>query len=688
MVMNFTKTAKYLDLIGQLSNYTNTSTDIVTGLESYSIDIYKSDLENEYAEPMVVIGGYIVFASLCCIIAMGFDLVHGLRSKKPWPLPIKYFPLNAVTLTGIAVAMKLPMDLSGSMPGNVDQLAKLASMAFMCTMMGNFLPSLATMNNTELLTNVIGLGVLVITLVVNICIQIDTGVVGRIPDEQAIAAIRSDYSPGDLQTFEQLTYTIMATIYVTMLLMLLIIHVSSSLAILNSKEIIELKYQVHEKALKEELQSTTKLLTVEKLQQHVSKFWIMAGSGSPLFIAACSATTIASGVLKVDKYWTQKLQDWKYGSISLPLISISLPFGNYKSKVRIRTLKNRVLNFCIILQCVVVVVCKIIALIPFFLTTCLHCLNWLFRTVFSSGRVSNDYMEQFHYVLQHENANKLSKGTMKRLLKSLNQLIQKSKKKEPKSLMNLIKENPNKNFQGVKGFDKDDHQVQCSPLKDCWSVIVVTLTTIAVTLPNIDKVKLSSLLKSVREGLQYVTLVEETLNVTDDYKKSQKAAKILWEEVDFNHKWLGIKLKDMAPQVNKTTSQVDAALQVVKSFLMEANNIKKGVGSPNICALSMSHVTETIISDKESHKKLFDELSSRITDIMAACLTNLPLAIAMKCHTTEIEKMEESVEVAAKLLGETKEIISILQKDYHIPDMNTLNDLPVIDRWRAYLREP
>ncbi|KAF5795106.1 hypothetical protein HanXRQr2_Chr08g0335821 [Helianthus annuus] len=73
--------------------------------------------------------------------------------------------------------MKLHADLNNSMPGVVDQAAKLGSMAFMCTMMANLLPFLAAMESKELLTNIIALGVLVITLVVNVSIQLETGVV-------------------------------------------------------------------------------------------------------------------------------------------------------------------------------------------------------------------------------------------------------------------------------------------------------------------------------------------------------------------------------------------------------------------------------------------------------------------------------------------------------------------------------
>ncbi|KAJ0503887.1 hypothetical protein HanHA89_Chr12g0453301 [Helianthus annuus] len=47
----------------------------------------------------------------------------------------------------------------------------------------------------------------------------------------------------------------------------------------------------------------------------------------------------------------------------------------------------------------------------------------------------------------------------------------------------------------------------------------------------------------------------------------------------------------------------------------------------------------------------------------------------------------ESVKVAAKLLGETKKIINILQEDYDIPNMEP-KDLPFIDKWCAYLSGP
>ncbi|KAI3766116.1 hypothetical protein L2E82_16166 [Cichorium intybus] len=72
--------------------------------------------------------------------------------------------MNAASFTVIAVAMKLPMDLNNSTPGHVDKAAKLGSVGFMCAMMANVLPALATMDNKELIANIIPLGVQILEL--------------------------------------------------------------------------------------------------------------------------------------------------------------------------------------------------------------------------------------------------------------------------------------------------------------------------------------------------------------------------------------------------------------------------------------------------------------------------------------------------------------------------------------------
>uniref|UniRef100_A0A251SYG3 Uncharacterized protein n=1 Tax=Helianthus annuus TaxID=4232 RepID=A0A251SYG3_HELAN len=630
--MAFNSTKEFSDIMHELLAKCDITTDLMSKLYTKLSSFYrlelKLNLEEEYGKPMLWIGLYITLASLCCILLMLADLLHGLRSRKLW-FPCKYFTINGFTLTVIAAAMKLPVNLSGSLPGVVDQVAKLGSMAFMCTMMANLLPCLATMDNNELLTNITALGVLVINLVGNVVFQIQTGAVGSNADAKYFGRILSNLSW-------------LNSIYVTLLLVLLIIHVSSSIAILKSKQIIESKYQQgHETASKDLQQSTGKLLTVEKLQQLASSYWIMAGSGSPQFIMACSATTTTSGVIcalstilhtftvswfisglletesdsdykwsislilivqfvgvvvgtiaplsrcfatlsfkvsiksiwnhikvfKVEKYWTHKLYDWKYGIIPSPFRSCKR-----KLKVIIKNLKGLILMFSIKIQEGVVVLCKIIALIPFCFMICvLYCLRflkWSLQAIFRSWEKLPQNLEQRKYVLQLEVENELADRTLEGLLKTFNRLIQKSEKKQPKTTSKIEEGRGRTDIEGPDGYS---------------------------------------------------------------------------EHI-------------------------------------------------SICAYSMCRITETIIDDTESHKKLFDELSSRIADIMAACLTNLPHVIAMKCHTSVIEKREASVQVATKLLGETKHIVNTLQgplqdKWHAYLSMNP-EDLAFIDKWHAYSSEP
>ncbi|PWA36730.1 hypothetical protein CTI12_AA596780 [Artemisia annua] len=75
-----------------------------------------------------------------------------------------------------------------------------------------------------------------------------------------------------------------------------------------------------------------------------------------------------------------------------------------------------------------------------------------------------------------------------------------------------------------------------------------------------------------------------------------------------------------------------------------------------------------------------------MTSIVAACLTNLPQVITLKCHTSAIEKREESVHAAATLLGKTSKIINTL-KD-RVPASLNPEEFPFINNWRGHLTAP
>ncbi|PWA92476.1 hypothetical protein CTI12_AA006930 [Artemisia annua] len=145
----------YKHLSDQLEPYKNIPQDLISSFRNYIDVVYESDLQDRFSKPMLWVGIYIALASLFCLPSMLADVAHGFRSRNIW-FPCKYFTLNAASLSVIAVAIKIPMDLNDSIPDLADQAANIGSMSFMCTMimMANLLPSLASIESKELVTNI------------------------------------------------------------------------------------------------------------------------------------------------------------------------------------------------------------------------------------------------------------------------------------------------------------------------------------------------------------------------------------------------------------------------------------------------------------------------------------------------------------------------------------------------------
>ncbi|PWA47675.1 hypothetical protein CTI12_AA497200 [Artemisia annua] len=73
-------------------------------------------------------------------------------------------------------------------------------------------------------------------------------------------------------------------------------------------------------------------------------------------------------------------------------------------------------------------------------------------------------------------------------------------------------------------------------------------------------------------------------------------------------------------------------------------------------------------------------------DMFAACFTNIPRVITMKCHERVIDKREASVKVAAKLLGKTTKIMERLET-FELPPIMDHDKMAYIDKWRLYLKQ-
>ncbi|XP_031484571.1 uncharacterized protein LOC116253734 isoform X2 [Nymphaea colorata] len=137
---------------------------------------------SRYSAPMPAIGLYIAGASLTCLVLATIDTITGCKAfgKKPrqkfW-FPCKWFGINSATLTLLSVATKLPVDLNTAMPGPHHQLTKLSGTVMLSVATAFFLPAFGTMKIEDKLSNLAALIILIITVAVNICIQMGTGVI-------------------------------------------------------------------------------------------------------------------------------------------------------------------------------------------------------------------------------------------------------------------------------------------------------------------------------------------------------------------------------------------------------------------------------------------------------------------------------------------------------------------------------
>ncbi|GJZ89794.1 hypothetical protein Tco_0661721 [Tanacetum coccineum] len=573
------------------------------------------------SQPMVWIGIYIAIASLVCTLAMAADLLHGLRSKK-FMFPCKFFTLNAASITVITVATKLPVDLTSVMPADMDQAAKLGSLAFMCTIMVNLMPSLASMDSKTLLANVIGLSILVITVIVNVIIQIQTWI------------IDNTFPKHSYRYISILDCAMAAYIYAAMILLLLIIMISSSLTIPTSKEILEFKYQATNKTSSID-QQQTQMSLVEKLRQHVRRFWVMAETGSPQFVMVSNPLSTASGVICVFVLLMQTLImfEFLYGYHGYALKDALI--NRHKSVYKWSIL------FILVTQSIGVVVGTIA---PMF--RCFSVLSFKLVTKWDMNHLMVFKVEKYWTQKLYEWKQSIG--------------FQKTGKEQNSGLLELLEQSTG--FDGVEQFDTDHIQpLHSVELVNSWSLPIVTLTCIVVALPRIPKDRVKTLVKSVGEGHYEpfgMTVEKQRMWLKNSLSKNAFEGKTATEIL----KWFADKAEEI---FNKSSNGI-----------MVENNIPKELIASN----SMYRIAQSILLREHGNaeplrkKQLFALLNGMIADILSACSTNIPQVITMKCHESVIEKRQASVRAAAELLGKTKKILERLET-FELPSLYN-NDEP------------
>ncbi|KAH6795008.1 hypothetical protein C2S52_005485 [Perilla frutescens var. hirtella] len=705
---------------------------------------YYDDLvQNHLDSPMTWVGMYVAAASAACSLAMAADAFNGFRSKKLW-IPCKYFSLNAFSLTVLAVAMKLPVDITSNMKGINDKLARISSLVLISTAMGNFTTSLGSLENNEIILNSAALCILVTTIAGNVCIHLF----------QSVSII---YYDGGDALGEEIGCSIT-------MLVLLVTFFSSAVMVPSARRYIESKYnEIHKNVSKKQVEWGE--FSGDELRIKVKKYWVMAASGSPQFVMARSSISCTSGLMclllaltlveahvrlrlvykqekarssgyrwtidwilfvqsigvalgtvapllrwfvaswfrnseigpksfrdefKIEKYWTLLLVEWR--DRSLPSM-----IQHRQCRKLLHDSKVLLLNICIGVQILLVAASKLVLLISAkFGNAVFLCFCHTNRPDSTRGSKSRDGTELdfSSYVLLLEGEAKLPEKILKNICNDVDKLIRIGEKDQPKNLMRLLKKSAT--FNGLRQFDSDQVlSLQSQEPPNCWSLPVVTLTSISIAVTNLTVDKVNQLLASVREGLSIVKLIEKTLDRNGELESIRKAADMVWVGVDLYGKWeeKDLRSTSVRGRTHRETLQnlANIAEKTVKSFTSEAEDIliQNPLNWPVqvIAANSMYRITQTILvgnikdNEHQTGDELFESLSIIIADILAACLTNLVQVITLKCHRNTINERKESVGRAAILLGECKEILEILQQ-HELPSLD-LEKAASIDQWRA-----
>ncbi|KAL8465460.1 hypothetical protein ACS0TY_034820 [Phlomoides rotata] len=392
---------------------------------------------------------------------------------------------------------------------------------------------------------------------------------------------------------------------------------------------------------------------------------------------------------KIESHWTQILVDCRDS------------FSGSQTRKCFHDAKWFAVTLCIGLQIFtlhlskVFVVFSVLLTSPFFLSFILvkKMVNW--RSFKVEGSVDDMNLNLKRYVLLLEGQAELPTRVLKNMYHDANNMIRTGRKKQPLSLVHLLGKFVS--FSGVAQFDSDQiPSLHSHEPPNCWTLPVVTLTSIAIALPDIPKHRVKKLLRSVSEGLSLAKIVDKTLDKNAQLINIRKAADICWVGVVLYMKWLEIDLR-------RTSLKCKNSKEVLRELSIKAEGIimkfKKEQKDPTmknplnwpakvVASNSMYRITRTILlsygideENKQTDEGLFEELCVMIAVILAACFTNLPRVITTMCHLNAIEKREKSVRKAFHLLGETEQVIELLQQK-EWPYMNH-DQAAYIDEWRA-----
>ncbi|KAI3677263.1 hypothetical protein L1987_86886 [Smallanthus sonchifolius] len=520
---------------------------------------------------------YVVVASLICTLAMAADAILAIWQWKLW-FPNKFFTLNASTITLVAIAMKLPVDLTTEpdLCTSIVEDAKVMGISFLCCMkrfqkIANTFSSNGSSEIKEYSMYVVQieedakLTDRILRNTLSYITRLLKASEKKEPRNLTLLLERSTCFNGVVvfeneqvkPLYEEENHNCWSLVVVTLTsitialpniaprhVKLLLSSMREGLQICHHHAIEKRGDNIRNAA--ELLGKSKKILKILKARQlpdmdldsraYIDKWRVLAksqvlnggqGGASSTRIGPSSTSCILFFITMLANFLPSfGLMDDKellMNTVALGIFAITII-----ANILIQTYTHVLLSQVTIL----LLVCPILWPFSIALIVSTYRKKLEHRVANGSDRnVTSEIEEYTRYVVHIEEEMKLSKRILRNTLHSITQLLNACEEKEPHNLMKLLSKSTG--FNGVVEFDND----QVPPLypektNNCRSLVVVTLTAIAISLPNIANDHFNMLLSSMREGLQIVRHIEECLNADGDSVKARKSARHIWTEVE------------------------------------------------------------------------------------------------------------------------------------------------------------
>nr|GMD06078.1 uncharacterized protein LOC109157637 [Ipomoea batatas] len=398
----------------------------------------------------------------------------------------------------------------------------------------------------------------------------------------------------------------------------------------------------------------------------------------------------------IESYWTEKLVEWRQRPIPIK-------FKRRTLKKLIHSIKSLILTFCILIQIVNIMLCKFGSVISFYLVLPLVLLinalgkliNHYLGKLLSKKEVSEvDRLNCFVILLEGEK--QFPKKLLRGIINRVDKLVEMGKKQQPKHLCNFL-DSESFSFAGVVDFDSNRvPSLLSGEPPNCWTLPVVTLTSIAIAIPNIASRHVDWLVSSANEGLRYASLID-VLDGKCRLKSIKNAADVVWVGVELHRKWLDMDLKRKTGEISSVKDIIQDLNDVSERIVIEFSSKENIMIVENplywpanvLAANSMYRITRTILlyyGDAECQvEELFRKLICMIANILAACLTNLPHMIYTKCISSAIEERLENVRDASIIFGETEDILKLFE-EHKLSSIGPSQPL-CIDEWRGWIEQ-